>query len=206
MAGCGHEHHEHKHDLCESERGAQFHLFQKIDLIKLQCLNEAEEGSAKNVFKPWDERLDTTKFVQSDVDEELLFNVPFVGQVKLKGIVVIGGENGDHPSKMKLFKNRPFMTFDDATAEPDQTFDLNEDHDGSLEYTPKVTRFSSVEHLSIYFPNNFGSETSKVYFIGLKGDFQEVHRHGVTICTYEAKPNPSDHKTGTFDSVHHPVS
>ena len=90
MAGCGHQHHDHEHDVSEEERGAQFHLFLKIDLLKLQCLNEAEEESAKNVFKPWDERLDTNKFVESDVDEELLFNIPFVGQVKLKGVVVIG--------------------------------------------------------------------------------------------------------------------
>ena len=98
------------------------------------------------------------------------------------------------------------MIFDDANAQPDQTFELNEDHDGSLEYRPKLARFLNVEHHSIYFPHNFGAETSKVYFIGLKGDFQEAHRHGVTICTYEAKPNISDHKTDTFDSVHHPVS
>lgn len=39
-------------------------LYQKIDTENLQCLNEAEDGSGKTVFKPWDERLDKTK-VQS---------------------------------------------------------------------------------------------------------------------------------------------
>lgn len=205
MAGCGHEHHEHKHDESTAERGTQFHLYQKIDFNKLQCLNEAEEGSGKNVFKPWDERLDTTRFVESDVDEELLFNITFVGHVKLKGIVVIGGEHGKHPAEMRLFKNRPYMTFDDANAKADQTFELHEDNDGSLEYSTKVARFSSVGHLSIYFPKNFGAETSKVYFIGLKGDFQETRRHEVTICTYEARANPADHKSNTFDHVSHQV-
>ena len=38
-----------------------YSLYQKIDTEKLQCLNEAEEGSGKTVFKPWDERLDRTK-------------------------------------------------------------------------------------------------------------------------------------------------
>ena len=36
-------------------------LYQKIDTEKLQCLNEAEEGSGKKVFRPWDERLDKSK-------------------------------------------------------------------------------------------------------------------------------------------------
>ena len=205
MAGCGHEHHEHKHDEAASERGQQFHLYQKIDFNKLQCLNEADEGSARNAFKPWEERMDATKYVESDVDEELLFNIAFVGQVKLKAVVLIGGEGEQHPSEMRLFKNRPFMTFDDAKSEPDQKFELHEDLDGSVEYPTKVARFSGVEHLSIYIPKNFGAETTRVCFIGLKGDFQGAHRHEVTICTYEARANPADHKSNAFDHVNHAV-
>ena len=50
----------------------------------------------------------------SDADEELLFNIPFTGNVKLKGLIVMGGEDGTHPAKVRLFKNRPHMTFDMA--------------------------------------------------------------------------------------------
>jgi hypothetical protein len=69
----------------------------------------------------------------------------------------------------------------------------------------RVVKFSSLHHLTLYFPTNFGSETTKVYYIGLRGEFSEAHRHGVTICTYEARPNVSDHKTNAFDSVSHEV-
>ena len=106
---------------------------------------------------------------------------------------------------MRLFKNRPAMSFDDTCTEPDQTFELTEDLDGSLEYQTKIARFSNVETLSIHFPKNFGDEVTRVHFIGLKGEFQEAHRHEVTICTYEARANPADHKSNAFDSVHHPV-
>nr|CAD7406706.1 unnamed protein product [Timema poppensis] len=117
--------------------------------------------------------------VESDVDEELLFNIPF--------------------------KNRPHMTFDDVNANPEQEFELHPDTTGSLEYPVKVVKFSSVHHLTLHFPRNFGNETTKIYYIGLRGEYSKAHRHGVTICSYEAVPNMEDHKTNAFDSVSHPV-
>ena len=59
MAGkCGHD---HQHKTKPDELGNLYTLFLKIDLGKVQCLNECSDGSAKNVFKPWDERLDIEK-------------------------------------------------------------------------------------------------------------------------------------------------
>lgn len=206
MAACGHGCCEHDHSNDEEERGLQYSLYQTIDFIHLEVLNEAEEGSGRTVFRPWSERHDTSKCVESDVDEELLFNIPFTGNVKLKGIIIIGGEGGHHPSTMKLYKNKPHMTFDETSVEPDQVFELHPDRNGTIEYATKVPRFSSVQCLSIYLPSNFGEETTKVCYIGLKGEFQEAHRHEVTICNYEARANPADHKTSFMDTVNHAVS
>ena len=36
-------------------------LYQKINTERLECLNEAVEGSGKTVFKSWDDRMDKTK-------------------------------------------------------------------------------------------------------------------------------------------------
>jgi len=204
MAGqCGHEHHDHGPKV--EDLGSLYTLYTKIDVQKVQCLNEDKEGSGVTVFKPWHERLDTENFVESDCDEELLFNIPFTGSVKLKGIIIIGGEDNYHPSKMKLYKNRPHMTFDDTGAQCDQEFDLQPDHEGKLEYYTKVAKFSNVEHLSIYLPSNFGEDTTKVYYIGFKGDFTKSHKHGVTICNYEARANPADHSVKDFNPTSHSV-
>ena len=46
-----------------SERGNLFSLYLKIDTEKVECLNEESEGSGKDVFKPWDQRLDTEKVI-----------------------------------------------------------------------------------------------------------------------------------------------
>ena len=123
------------------EVGLAYSLYQRIDLAKLTCLNETSENSGKLVFKPWERRLDKLDkedFVESDADEELLINIPFTGNVKLKGLIVIGGEEDTHPDTIRLYKNRPNMTFDDAEAPADQEFSLVRDEAGTLEYKTKV--------------------------------------------------------------------
>ena len=69
MSGHGRSHsgghgHSHSHeDLEGAERGNLFSLYLKIDTEKVECLNEESEGSGKDVFKPWDQRLDTEKVI-----------------------------------------------------------------------------------------------------------------------------------------------
>ncbi|NXJ51694.1 PITH1 protein, partial [Spizaetus tyrannus] len=186
--------------------GAAWGLYLRIDRQRLQCLNERREGSGAFVFRAWEERGDRAQFVESDDDEELLFNIPFTGNVKLKGVIVMGEDDGTHPAEMRLFKNIPHMSFDDTAREPDQMFSLNRDLTGELEYPTKIARFSNVSHLSIHFPKNFGAETTKIFYIGLKGEWTEAHRHEVTICNYEASANPADHKLEQITPQTHFIS
>nr|XP_032627931.1 PITH domain-containing protein 1-like [Chelonoidis abingdonii] len=86
------------------------------------------------------------------------------------------------------------MSFDDTAREPDQMFSLNRDLTGELEYPTKIARFSNIYHLSIHISKNFGAETTKIFYIGLRGEWTEAYRHEVTICNYEASANPADHK------------
>lgn len=192
--------HDHSHDNFD-EIGIQYNLFEKIDIENLQCLNESVDGAGKTVFKPWDKRLDRTQYVESDADEELLFNIPFTGNIKIKGLRILSEDTDSHPAKLRLFKNKPNMTFDDVSLEPDQVFELQKDSEGLLEYSPKIVTFSSVSHLTMHFATNFGAETTKIYYIGLRGEWTPGHKHGVTICTYEARPNLEDHKLSHLDSV-----
>ncbi len=66
-------------------------------------------------------------------------NIPssFTGSVKLKGVVLIGGEDEYHPKELRLFKNRPPLGFDDLRGEPDQSIQLSRDTAGTLEYPVK---------------------------------------------------------------------
>ncbi|PWS21562.1 hypothetical protein DKP78_22935, partial [Enterococcus faecium] len=70
---------------------------------------------------------------------------------------------------MRLFKNIPHMSFDDTGREPEQAFRLNRDPLAELENPTKIARFSNVQHLSIHLSRNFGAESTRVYYIGLRG-------------------------------------
>ena len=100
-------------------------LYTKINDSTFECLGEEVDGSGRKVFKSYDDRMEKETFVNSDCDPELLFNIPFNGNVKIFSIIIIGGEDGDQPTKVKIFKNSPGMTFDDAQSKKaDQEIDL----------------------------------------------------------------------------------
>lgn len=77
------------------------------------------------------------QYVESDADEELLFNIPFTGNIKLKGITIIGADDNSHPDKVRIFKNRPKLSFDDASSKADEEIELTRNPTGEVEYPIK---------------------------------------------------------------------
>ncbi len=60
---------------------------------------------------------------------------------------------------------------------------LNRNLHGKVDvFLSRVPRFSSVQCLSMYFPSNFGAETTKISYIGLKGEFQEVYIYCIVFA------------------------
>ncbi|KAJ3299763.1 PITH domain-containing protein 1 [Borealophlyctis nickersoniae] len=192
--GDDHHHHHHGHDGHDHDgpdRGAEFSLYRQVDIDRVICLNEGEEGSGKNVFKSWEQRIDTSKFVESDADEQ------FTANVKLKSIAIIGAPGEAGPSKMKAFINREDVDFDSAESiSPDQEWELVRDvpRGEVAEYHTRIAKFSNLRNITLYFPENFGADTTKIYYIGLKGEWMEVKKDPI-ITIYELAANPADHKT-----------
>eukprot|EP01112_Ceratiomyxa_fruticulosa_P021402 TRINITY_DN750_c0_g1_i1.p1 TRINITY_DN750_c0_g1~~TRINITY_DN750_c0_g1_i1.p1 ORF type:complete len:206 (+),score=43.57 TRINITY_DN750_c0_g1_i1:172-789(+) len=185
-----------------SDRGAEFSLFQSIAVEQTRALNEKISGSVRSVFKPWDKRLEKETFMESnDDDPELILYIPFNGVVKLRSIIVIGGEDGTSPSKLRIFTNREDIDFSNASdIAPIQEFDLHEDPTGQVEYTPRVAKFTNISSLTFHIPTNFGADFTKIYYIGLKGEFHAQKREAV-IAIYESKPQLSDHKSSADQFV-----
>uniref|UniRef100_A0A915PBS2 Nuclear receptor domain-containing protein n=3 Tax=Meloidogyne TaxID=189290 RepID=A0A915PBS2_9BILA len=202
MDGHGHGHHGgHCSNIATNfeyhQQGMHYTMDKFINKENVIVLNESVEGSGVKVFKTWADR---------DVDEQLLFSVPFTANVKLTGITFSGPLSGSFPSTVRLFKDRGNMSFDDCeNAKEDQQIELKQDSDASIDYPLMSSKFNSVGHLTLYFPANFGDEKTIIYYIGLRGEFQSEFRNKIVIATYEARPVPDDHKAGLRDMVNHQV-
>ena len=88
-------------------------LFDAINITQSYCLNEEKEGSIKNILKIKENMLDRSVFLRSNHDDpELLLFVQFKSSLKLKSIVLIGGEDGSAPARMRIYVNREHPDFD----------------------------------------------------------------------------------------------
>lgn len=192
---CEHEcDHDHAHD--GPDRGFEFTLYQHIDTENVVCLNEKIPDSCQKLFKPWDKRYDVSEYTESDADQQLLFLIPFTGNVKLKSISIMGGPDDRSPAHFKVFVNQDTLDFDAAErGKPTQEWDMVRDAPkGELvEYQTKIALFNNVRKLGVFITDNFGADTTVVHYIGLKGEFTPVNRNPI-ITTYEAAARPSDHK------------
>jgi len=95
---------------------------------------------------------------------------------------------------MKAYTNRE-LDFDSvAELAPIQSWDLQEDFRGVLEYPTVASKFKGVHLLTLHFPEIIGdADRSEIYFIGLKGEFIERKKEAVE-AVYEARPMPEDHQ------------
>ena len=208
MSGHGHSHggHGHSHGCDDDDHqvedfSTEFSLHTKIDDQGFQCLGEEESGTGRKIFKNYTDRQDKSIFVDTDCDPELLINVPFTGSVKLKNIIIVPGEDDLKPLKVKLFKNCPGLTFDDANKKkPDQEIDIVPDPLGEAQYQIKVSKFNSTNHLSFFFPESEGEEQTRIYYIGMRGSYEKVSRQPIVITNYELAANPADHKNKLYEA------
>lgn len=189
-AGCGHSPDDPEHVL--PGEGVNDLLRSKIDIDNVVALNAEDESQAKDILKAWDDRLDETKFLRSDADEQLIVRIPFTGSVKLRSIIIKGARGELCPTQMKIYTNTPDIDFDTAELEkPTQVIDLVDSKD-PVEYPVPAARYPSVTLLTLFFNQNAGGDTSQIYFLGFKGEFtRRSERPGAFI--YEAQANPADH-------------
>ncbi|KAK4122637.1 DUF1000-domain-containing protein [Parathielavia appendiculata] len=193
----GEAEHDHDHDHSDDITPAlQFSLYQHINFNEVTALNEAVYGSAREVVKKtWAERLAADPEVESDVDEQVLVNVPFTGQVKLHSILLRTSDSDSAPKTLKVIINRDDVDFGVAEeTSGTQEFELSRTAEVQ-ELPVRRARFNAVRRLTLFFPDNFGDgeeDVTRISYIGFKGEWMQLGRAPASII-YEAAANPGDH-------------
>jgi hypothetical protein len=46
-----------------------------------------------------------------------------------------------------------------------------------IEYPVRVARFSALSSITLYIPDNFGDEATRISYIGFKGEWEKFNRY-----------------------------
>ncbi|GAA5844371.1 hypothetical protein JCM3766R1_006371 [Sporobolomyces carnicolor] len=172
--------------------GQLTYLFPFVDRDKVVALNAEEGKHPKILIRPWDERDQEDEWLESDADEQLILRVPFTGSVKLRSILIKSGPAGFTPDKLRVFANRQ-LDFDEATStEVTQEFEVAVTRQ-VVELVVRPAKFPSVTSLTLFFPSNHGEGTTRISFVGFRGEYSPLTRDPI-ITVYEAQANPADHQ------------
>jgi len=188
----GHSHgaHDHSDDIIPA---LQYSLYQHISFDEITTLNESTSGSGKAIVKKtWAERLQDEPELESDADEQILMNIPFTGQVKLHSILLRTSNSSSAPLTLKIFINRDDLDFSTASdLTPTQEFQLSQTSE-IQDISVKRALFGKVQRITLFVEDNYGEDTTRIAYLGFKGDWMQLGRAPSNIL-YEAAANPSDH-------------
>ncbi|KXN83032.1 hypothetical protein AN958_01854 [Leucoagaricus sp. SymC.cos] len=171
-------------------------LYNVIDRENIHGLNLAVPEHAKDIIKPWNERESTEKFSDSGVDDQMMIHVPFTENVRLRSILLKLGKIGKGefaPRHLRIYANHnTIVDFAEAdSTNPQLNISLLEGETGVTEYPLRVAAFTSVHSVSLFFNESVGDETTRIYYIGFKGDARS-NKQAINSLLDVPAPNTGD--------------
>ncbi|KAJ3155185.1 hypothetical protein HDU89_007375 [Geranomyces variabilis] len=134
-------------------QGGHSDLTEFVTLNQIECLNQSDEHVVRNMFQKDD------SYLESDVDEQLIVNIPFNQAVKLHSIKIIPESIEKAPKTIKTFVNPPaIIGFDDAdSVDPIETIELTEkDYESGAIIPLRFVKYQSVHNVNIFVKDNIG--------------------------------------------------
>jgi len=125
-------------------------LLEFIDLSQLNCLNEAEDHTFKSIVSSKSINT-TTSYLLSDVDAQLLLNIPFNQTVHVRSIVLQSKIKEQAPKIIKLFVNQPSLGFENVDNPSQQDLEISEQ---GKAITLNFVRFQRINSLHIFVESN----------------------------------------------------
>jgi len=147
-------------------------LYGVVDKLNVHGLNLTVPEDAKAIIKPWDEREDTTKYAESNVDDQVVVHIPFTQNVRLRSISLKLGRGELTPRHLRIYVNHTtIVDFEDAeVTKPQLNVTLQEGEVGVVEYPLNTPVFANIHSLSVFFSEAVGGQVTRLYYIGFKGN------------------------------------
>ena len=116
-------------------------------------------------------REDGSLFCQSDDDEQLILTVPFRQIVNVTSVAIQGPADGTAPKTVKIFVNKPNLSFDNCGKKATATLALTQAQVASGEVIElDFTQFQNVRVVSFFVDDNQGGgEVTNVSKIVVNG-------------------------------------
>ena len=96
-------------------------------------------------------REDARLLLTSDDDEQIIMTLPFKQLVNLTSLVVVGPDDDTRPKTVKLFVNKPNLSFDNCGKKPVATIALTDAQSrGGERVELEYTDFQNVRRVHIY--------------------------------------------------------
>ena len=145
----------------------------------------------KNIIRPIADKMNFEKGnLRSGYGKDMVIVIPFTCEVRVKSVCMIGGDDGEAPTKLRLYKNEEAVDINIQEEKKSvQDIELNE---GENEYPVNMTKFNNVSNLVLGIDGSFGGSKSALKFLGIKGE-RLRNKVKVIETVYEVRANLADH-------------
>ncbi|KAI6150957.1 DUF1000-domain-containing protein [Pisolithus tinctorius] len=137
-------------------------LLEHLDISQVNCLNEQQQHDLKSIVASRKiNPPESSAYLASDADEQLLVNICFNQAVRIRTLVIKTKEEEKGPKNIKLRINNPSISFSDVEDAADNTFSQvvklsREDVTEGRPIPLRFVRFQSVSSLHIFVESNQG--------------------------------------------------
>ncbi|EFC50217.1 DUF862/DUF1000 domain-containing protein [Naegleria gruberi] len=139
-----------------------------VNMKSIECLNQKKPNIVQNIFE-----LSDRKFLESDVDEQLIIRIPFISNVDITCLIIKCLDRLKCPREILVFtnKNGVSIDFDNVDSnEPTQVIEMDPEQCVKEVAIPlKIAKFKNISVLTLFVTNNFGANTTQINNLNIIG-------------------------------------
>lgn len=114
-------------------------------------------------------------FLESKTDPELIIHLPFSCPVHIRSLQLVCNDNDSKPQVVKLYVNRPTLSFHDVdSTTATETITVGDlDKHGISTHNVKFVKFRNVQNLTLFVESNYGAPSTIIKALKIFGQSEQ---------------------------------